>query len=65
MRAWVRSNVSARAADELSILYGGSVTVENADDLITLPDIDGFLVDGESLKDAFKGIVRACNDVKK
>ena len=65
MRAWLRSNVSAEAADKTRILYGGSVTDKNADELISLPDIDGFLVGGASLKDAFKDIVRACDEVSK
>lgn len=62
LRAWLRSNVSAEAADQTRILYGGSVTDKNADELISKPDVDGFLVGGASLKDAFKEIVRACDD---
>ena len=34
---------------EVSILYGGSVTPDNAAGLIAQPDIDGFLVGGASL----------------
>jgi triosephosphate isomerase (TIM) len=42
------------------ILYGGSVTPENIDSLITKPDIDGALVGGASLKaESFARIVRA------
>lgn len=65
VRAWLRDNVSAEAADQTRILYGGSVTDKNCDDLIQRPDIDGFLVGGASLKDAFKEIVRACDEVSK
>ena len=65
IRAWLRSNVSAEAADQTRILYGGSVTDKNADELIQNPDVDGFLVGGASLKDAFKDIVRACDEVSK
>ena len=65
VRAWLRDNVSAEAADQTRILYGGSVTDKNCDDLIQRPDIDGFLVGGASLKDAFKDIVRACDEVSK
>ena len=36
-------------AADLSILYGGSVTPDNAAGLIAQPDIDGFLVGGASL----------------
>ncbi|HYU31934.1 MAG TPA: triose-phosphate isomerase [Thermoanaerobaculia bacterium] len=38
-----------QAAEEISILYGGSVTPDNAAGLIAQPDIDGFLVGGASL----------------
>ena len=63
LRAWLRSNVSAEAAEQTRILYGGSVTDKNADELIGKPDVDGFLVGGASLKDAFKDIVRACDEI--
>ena len=43
-------------------MYGGSVTDKNAAELIAKPDVDGFLVGGASLKDAFVEIVRACNE---
>jgi triosephosphate isomerase len=44
----------------LPILYGGSVTGENADGLMTQPDIDGGLIGGASLKPAeFLKIVQA------
>lgn len=65
MRAWLRNNVSAEAADKTRILYGGSVTDKNADELIQKPDVDGFLVGGASLKEAIKEIVRACDEVSK
>jgi len=57
IRAWLKKNVSAKAANEVRILYGGSVTDANAAELISKPDVDGFLVGGASLKDAFKQIV--------
>jgi len=38
-----------QAADDISILYGGSVTPDNAAGLIAQADIDGFLVGGASL----------------
>jgi triosephosphate isomerase len=47
-------------ADNISILYGGSVKPDNAADLFSRPDIDGALVGGASLKaDSFLGIVGA------
>lgn len=51
------------AAEEVPIQYGGSCTPENAADFFALPDIDGALVGGASLKaDAFGGILRAAAD---
>jgi triosephosphate isomerase len=37
-------------ADSLRIQYGGSVTPENVSALMAMPDIDGALVGGASLK---------------
>jgi triosephosphate isomerase (TIM) len=45
-------------AAALRILYGGSVTSGNIDELIAHPDIDGALVGGASLKADFVEIVR-------
>jgi triosephosphate isomerase (TIM) len=46
-------------ADQLRILYGGSVKPDNATSLMTQPDIDGALVGGASLKpDSFAAIVK-------
>lgn len=48
------------AAEGIRILYGGSVTADNAQDLMAQPEIDGVLVGGASLKaDAFTAIVAA------
>ncbi|TGN40545.1 triose-phosphate isomerase [Marinobacter confluentis] len=47
-------------ADELSLLYGGSVKADNAAALFAQPDIDGGLIGGASLKaDEFLSICRA------
>jgi triosephosphate isomerase len=49
---------SQSAADDLRILYGGSVKPENIADLMAQADIDGALVGGASLKaDSFAKIV--------
>jgi triosephosphate isomerase len=49
-----------KIAGSLPILYGGSVTPENAAGLMAQPDVDGALVGGASLKaDSFLGIVKA------
>jgi triosephosphate isomerase len=48
------------AADEVRILYGGSVKSANAAELLAMPDIDGALVGGASLDPAeFAAIVAA------
>jgi triosephosphate isomerase (TIM) len=61
--AFVRALVGGRspqAAERLRILYGGSVKPENASELLALPDVDGALVGGASLKaEAFAEIVAA------
>ncbi len=48
------------AGGRKSVLYGGSVTPDNAATLLAQPDIDGALVGGASLKAAsFLGIINA------
>lgn len=48
---------SASVAEEAIILYGGSMNDKNADDLLNMPNIDGGLIGGASLKaDAFSRI---------
>jgi triosephosphate isomerase len=50
--AFVRALVADRspeAAEQVRVLYGGSVKPENAAELLALPDVDGALVGGASL----------------
>jgi triosephosphate isomerase len=48
------------AAEQVAILYGGSMKPDNARQLLTMPDIDGGLIGGASLKAAdFLAIVAA------
>ena len=44
-------------SEEIRIQYGGSVTSENALEIFSMPNIDGGLVGGASLKEDFKKIV--------
>ena len=44
-------------AEKIRIQYGGSVNGKNAAELFAMPDIDGGLVGGASLKEEFKDIV--------
>lgn len=63
MHAWLRSVIAgkySKAAEDVSILYGGSVKAGNAVELFASPDVDGGLVGGASLvADDFKAIIRA------
>ncbi|KZC08702.1 PREDICTED: triosephosphate isomerase [Dufourea novaeangliae] len=59
LRQWFSQNVNATVAENVRIIYGGSVTAENAKDLAKEKDIDGFLVGGASLKPDFVQIVNA------
>jgi triosephosphate isomerase len=61
--AFVRALIGDRApeaAPVARVLYGGSVSADNATELLALPDVDGALVGGASLEpDAFAQIVDA------
>ncbi len=59
IRNLLRSRDEAKA-DQVRILYGGSVKPGNAEELLALPDIDGALVGGAALDpDDFGAIVAA------
>jgi triosephosphate isomerase len=62
--AFVRGKIAAlfgeNAANQILIQYGGAVKPDNAAGLLHLPDVDGALVGGASLKaDSFLAIVNA------
>uniref|UniRef100_A0A0M3JVA5 Spliceosome-associated protein CWC27 homolog n=1 Tax=Anisakis simplex TaxID=6269 RepID=A0A0M3JVA5_ANISI len=59
IREYLKDKVSADVADKTRILYGGSVTADNAHELAKKPDVDGFLVGGASLKPDFIKIIHA------
>jgi triosephosphate isomerase len=66
--SFVRALVGAEAkgAGELvSVLYGGSVNVANAAELLALPDVDGALIGGASLDaESFAAIAAAARSTK-
>jgi triosephosphate isomerase len=63
IRSWLKDNVSEDVANATRITYGGSVNAKTAPELISMPNIDGFLVGGASLKPEFNEIIAAmCND---
>lgn len=59
LRKWLHDNVGDNESNSVRIIYGGSVTESNCKVLITLNDIDGFLVGGASLKEGFKAIIES------
>lgn len=64
IRGWLADRFDAELADDMEILYGGSVKPGNAGDLFSEDDIDGGLIGGASLNaDAFAAIVRAACEV--
>lgn len=60
IRRVIADLASAEVADQVRVQYGGSVNVENAAGFLSLPEIDGALVGGASLKaESFAAIVAA------
>lgn len=58
IREWIALNVSDAVAEEIRIVYGGSVKANNCKSLIQCPNIDGFLVGGASLLPEFVDIIK-------
>jgi triosephosphate isomerase len=53
----------SNGAERIVILYGGSVKPDNAKEILSMPDIDGVLVGGASLKvESFLDIFKAYKD---
>jgi triosephosphate isomerase (TIM) len=60
IRETVRKSFGSDIAEDVSILYGGSVKPENAKEIFSKPDVDGGLIGGAALKsDDFVAIVTA------
>ena len=67
MHAFIRSVLAGKwgqnVADDITILYGGSVKANNARELFSSPDVDGGLVGGASLSaPEFIAIIKALKD---
>jgi len=60
IRETVRKSFGSDIAEDISILYGGSVKPDNAKEIFSKPDVDGGLIGGAALnaKD-FMAIVTA------
>ena len=62
VHAFVRARLTARIGAEAAgvrLLYGGSVKPSNATEIFAVPDVDGALVGGASLKAADFGVIVA------
>ena len=60
IRETVRHTYGSDVAEDVSILYGGSVKPDNAQEIFGKPDVDGGLIGGAALKaDDFVAIVNA------
>ena len=60
IRETVRKSFGSDVAEDVAILYGGSVKPENAKEIFSKPDVDGGLIGGAALKaDDFVAIINA------
>jgi len=66
IRRTIAQKYGREIAQDLRILYGGSVTADNAAEFMRQPEIDGALVGGASLKaDQFLNIVRQTSEIRR
>lgn len=64
IRAELAKHYDPEVAEEVQILYGGSMKPDNARELLSCPDVDGGLIGGASLKaDQFLSIVNTAFDL--
>lgn len=62
IRKLIAGKYGQEVADEVSILYGGSVKPDNAKEIFSQPDIDGGLIGGAALKiEDFSKIIEGFN----
>jgi len=60
IRKFLTTECGERVAKRVRIQYGGSASPDNCTELLSKPDIDGFLVGGASLKPTFVKMIDAC-----
>jgi triosephosphate isomerase len=58
VRGSIAEIFGGEVADAVRVQYGGSVNVDNISDFMAMPEIDGALVGGASLKPDFVELVR-------
>lgn len=66
IRGQLKHLYGAKAAENVQVLYGGSVTADSAATYLALPDVDGLLIGGASLDEhAFASIIEKAYAIKK
>jgi triosephosphate isomerase len=64
VRNWVRKKYNDEVAENIPIIYGGSMKESNAKELLEIEDIDGGLIGGASLSaDQFIPIIRIAEEL--
>jgi len=62
IRTMLKNNYNGDVAEQIRILYGGSMKPHNAEELLSQKDVDGGLIGGASLKaDSFAAIIRTAD----
>jgi triosephosphate isomerase len=62
IRKWIKDRYGQKTGENIIIQYGGSVNPDNAEGLLSMPDIDGALIGGASLKpDTFCDIIKTAH----
>lgn len=62
IRQKIKEKYNDNISEQISIIYGGSVSQKNAEEIFTCADVDGGLVGGASLKsDEFLSIIQSMN----
>jgi len=60
IRKWIENEYNRDIAESIRIQYGGSVKPNNAEQLLSKPDIDGALIGGASLEaESFAAIIKS------
>ena len=66
IRELIKNSAGENISESILILYGGSVSLPNAKELLSSPNIDGALIGGASLKaDSFIGIAEIAEELSK
>lgn len=66
IRNWIRENIGSEQAELTRIVYGGNLTTSNVNQLIKLPEVDGFLMGSStSTKPVFRTLFDSVNEYVK